>query len=108
MPADAPVLGKSLGRMIADLTDLILVTKDPNKKEKLRQQHRKLTRKLQDLIDKTVPTDTDEYQKATAAVAEGNKAVKKAIEDTSQAADAISKTAKVISSLARLIAILAA
>ncbi len=108
MPENVPSLGRSLGKMIADLTDLILETKDPKKKEKLRQQHRKLTTQLQDLIDKTVQTDTDEYQNATAAVGEGNKAIKKAITDTSQAADAISKIAKAISALAKLIAILVA
>jgi|MudIll2142460700_1097286.scaffolds.fasta_scaffold20692_4 hypothetical protein len=107
MPED-PVLGKSLGKMIADLTDLILATKEPVKKKKLRAQHKKLSKKLQDLIDKTVPVDTVEYKTATAAVEEGNKAIRKAINDTAQAADAITKIAKAISAIAKLVAILAA
>jgi hypothetical protein len=101
------VLGTSLSKMIVDLTDLILATKNPAKKEELRKQHKKLTKKLQALIDKTVPADTEEYKKANAAVVEGNMAIKEAIKDTSQAAGAVTKLAKAISALAKLIALLA-
>lgn len=106
MADDKPVLGKSLGKMITDLTDLILATTDADKKEELRAQHRELTKKLQDLIDNTVPTDTEEYKQATAAVVTANDAIRQAVKDASQVADTITKVAKVVSVLAKLIAVL--
>lgn len=106
MSGDDQTLGKSMGRTIADLGDLIEAEDDRKKRDALRTLHRRLSAKLQALIDQTVKKDTREYTVAVAAVLEANKSIRKSIKDTAGVADTMKKIRKAVVALGKLLAIL--
>jgi len=96
-------VGKSLPEMINKITNLILATRGSNRK-KLQEQQAQLAKKLQKLIDKNVPQDTEEYKKLISEIKKANGQIKAAIDDIKNVAETIETIGKVIGMLSKVAA----
>ncbi len=95
--------GKSLPETINKLTNLILATRGSNRK-KLQEQQAQLSKKLQKLIDKNVPQDTDEYKELILEIKKANGKIKAALDDIKKVADTIESIGRVIKILSKVAA----
>lgn len=96
-------LGWELSRALQLLSDVIVKTEDKKKREALRTQHRKLAKRLQTLIDQTVPTTIKQYDQVIAALDEANQALEAAREDIEKVDQAIRKVGRVVRLLGGLV-----
>ncbi len=96
-------VGKSLPEMINNITNLILATRGPNRK-KLQVQQAQLSKKLQKLIDKNVPQDTEEYKELISEIKKANSKIKAAMKDIKNVAESIETIGRVIGMLSKVAA----
>lgn len=97
-------VGSNIAVLLADITELILLTTDVKQKKKLQAQQRKLAAKLQILIDETVSKVLPEYVEAQAKLENAVKTAKDAKGDLSKLANAISNIATAITKVTALVA----
>lgn len=96
-------VGKSLPEMINNITNLILAARGSNRK-KLQEQQAQLSKKLQKLIDKNVPQDTEEYKELVLEIKKANGKIKTAMDDIKNVAETIETIGKVIGMISKVAA----
>ncbi len=94
-------VGESLPEMINQITNLILVTRGPDREE-LQKQQVLLSKKLQKLIDKNVPQDTVEYNELVSKIQEANSEIKASLDDLENVAKTIETIGMVLGRLSQL------
>jgi cell division septum initiation protein DivIVA len=98
----------TLGQQISELIDqerkLRDATTDPQEKEKLRARIEDLDEQLEDLIDRSWPTTTDQYQRAIAALGEASAAANKARKGLAKVDEVVGVIDQAIGAIATLIA----
>lgn len=92
--AATPTLGASLATGLPLLTELILKETDATRRKDLRKVQKVLARHLRRLVEKNVNRATQDYKKATKALAAANAAIKEAKKDLAKVAKTIEKLAK--------------
>lgn len=97
-------VGSNLSVLLADITDLILLTTDVKQKKNLQIQQRQLAAELQVLIDKEVSKVLPEYVEAQSKLEKAVIAAKGVKEGLSNIANAIIKIATAITKVAALAA----
>ena len=97
-------LGATLAVGLPLLTELILAERNAERRKKLVDQHKVLSRNLQELIEENVDGRTREYKTATQALVEANKAIRAARKDLKKVAETIEKIAKAADLLGKLAA----
>ncbi len=96
-------LGNNLSKTLQGLTDLLITMDEGPEKEKVRNEHKELSRQIGKLIDKNIDTKIKEYKEAIEAVNNANKSIKEAKGNIDRVAKVIDDVATVISAIAKLL-----
>ena len=105
--ADEPTLGKSLSKMMRELTRVIEESEDADERKTALAQLRRTHRLLDVLVDETVRKNAPAYEAATAALTEANDAFVKARKELATVAESLQKVAKALALLVKLAGTLA-
>ena len=100
-------LGEELASASRGVLNLMLKTKDLEKKKVLRKQLTGILEETARLVEINVASNTKAYRDATAGLQTANVAIDKAMKDLQNVAKAIKKIAKAIDLLAKVAAAMA-
>ena len=95
-------LGNSLNTALVKLTRLILKV-DGEQRELLLVQHEELSGQLQELVNKTIPNDSEEYAKANGALLQLVNAIAEAQQDVNKIVDVVGKIANAVNLVSKLV-----
>lgn len=83
--------------LLSNLTDLILKTKDKVQKNTLRQQHKELSKLIEEVLNKEIAEDTAAYEKLTKTINLANTNIETAIKDNEKIVATINTITSLIS-----------
>ena len=95
-------LGEQLSKASDLILDLMLATRDIQRKKELRKHLTVILTITGMLVEKNVNQNTEKYKAATKAFTDANKAIKDAIKDIEKVAKTIERVAKAVDLAAKV------
>ena len=96
-------LGEQLAKTSDSILDLILATKDIERKKELREYLTAILALTGKLVEAKVDRDTEKYKAASKALTSANAAIEEAIDDIKKVAEIIKKLAKAVDFVGKLV-----